>query len=249
MCTLSFVPKVDGFLIAMNRDEQRSRPKALPPALHRHGNMSALHPSEPTGGTWIGINEAGLCIALINWYSRPQYIGKPAFSRGEIIPRLLACTSRNEAETILRSFPLDRLNPFRLFVIGEERLALREYRSDGNGLEGIDHPWIPGHWFSSGHDEPSATEVRGTVCRQAAEKPDQGTLPWLVQLHSSHDPAKGAESVCMHREDAVTVSLTTMDVSRYSVTVDYRDGSPCTSPGKYVHSMTLPVTFRIPSDS
>jgi len=243
MCTLSFVPKVDGFLIAMNRDEQRSRPKALPPALHRHGNMSALHPSEPTGGTWIGINEAGLCIALINWYSRPQYTEKPAFSRGEIIPRLLACASWNEAEPILRSFPLDRLNPFRLFVIGEERLGLREYRSDGNALDGIDHPWTPGHWFSSGHDEPSATEVRGTVCRQAAGKPDQGTLPWLVQLHSSHDPAKGAESVCMHREDAVTVSLTTMDVSGNSAIMHYYQGAPCELPGINIIQTGLVMTF------
>jgi hypothetical protein len=244
MCTFSFVPKSDGFLIAMNRDEQRSRAVALPPALHRQGDLLALHPCEPSGGTWIGINESGLCLALINWYSRPQYTGTPAFSRGAIIPRLLACASWKEAEPILRSFPLERVNPFRLFVILEQRLGLREYRSDGRAVEFIDHPWAPGHWFSSGQDEASATEVRGAVCLQAARKPDQGTLPWLVELHSSHDPEKGADSVCMHREDAVTVSLTTVDVSGTSAAMTYHDGPPCSSKNKRVHTVTLEMRLR-----
>lgn len=249
MCTLSFVPKQDGFLIAMNRDEQRSRAVALPPALHRQGDLLALHPSEPNGGTWIGINESGLCLALINWYSRPQYTGKPAFSRGEIIPRILACASWKEAEPILRTFPWERVNPFRLFAISEEHLGLREYRSDGTALECIDHPWALGHWFSSGHDEASANEVRGAVCRKAAGKPDPGTLPWLVELHSSHDPEKGADSVCMHREDAVTVSLTTVDVWQNSAAMTYHDGPPCSSKENRVHSVNLSITGRGPSET
>jgi hypothetical protein len=192
--------------------------------------MNSLYPSEPNGGTWIGINDAGYCLALINWYSQPQYAGAPAFSRGEIIPRLLALSSREEMEKLLSSLPLERLNPFRLFLFGGGLADVREYRSNGSRTELFDHPWITGHWFSSGHDEGSATRARGNVCFKAADEADNGTIPWLQRLHTSHDSSQGADSVCMHREDAVTVSLTMLKVSGKSATMRYHQGSPCESP-------------------
>jgi hypothetical protein len=33
MCTISFVPKLRGFYLAMNRDEEFTRSTALPPAI------------------------------------------------------------------------------------------------------------------------------------------------------------------------------------------------------------------------
>jgi hypothetical protein len=244
MCTLSLVPKADGFLLGMNRDEQRTRAEALPPALHRSGNLSALYPSEPAGGTWIGINEAGLCVALINWYSRPQYQGDPAFSRGAIIPRLLAFPSLDDMERSLFSLPLERLNPFRLFVIGRNSGAVREYRSEGSGTERVDHPWVTNHWFSSGHDEASAITTRSAACLKAAEESDAGTLPWLERLHSSHDPEKGAASICMHRDDAETVSMTTLEVSGESAAMRYHVFPPCQSPGGKPHHSWLTLFPR-----
>jgi hypothetical protein len=231
MCTLSIVPKAGGFLLGMNRDEQRTRAAALPPSLHRCGDLPALYPSEPGGGTWIGINKTGLCAALINWYSRPQYQGEPAFSRGTIIPRLLAFPSLDDMERSLFSLPLERSNPFRLFLIVRSADDIREYRSEGSGIERVDHPWVTNHWFSSGHDEASAISTRSAVCLKAAEEPDAGTLPWLKRLHASHDPQQGAASICMHRDDAETVSMTILDVSCESVSMRYHAFSPCRSLG------------------
>lgn len=229
MCTLSFVPKADGFLLGMNRDEQRTRAMALPPAQHPCGDLPALYPREPGGGTWIGINGGGLCAALINWYSRPQYRGEPAFSRGAIIPRLLSFPCLDDMERSLLSLPLARLNPFRLFMLGRGSEGVREYRSDGSGIVRVDHPRETAHWFSSGHDEASATATRGAVCLKAAGEPDAGTLPWLERLHSSHDPKRGADSICMHRDDAVTMSLTLLGITGDSAFMRYHVGSPCRS--------------------
>jgi hypothetical protein len=235
MCTLSFVPKADGFLLGMNRDEQRSRAIASPPGAQRCGDFKALYPSEPSGGTWVGINQSGLCVALINWYSRPQYQGAPAFSRGAIIPRLLAMGTREEMDRSLLSLPFDRLNPFRLFVIGKESDGIAEYRTDNSGIERVDHPWITNHWFSSGHDEATATEIRDSVCRKAATEHDAGTLHWLERLHASHDPEAGSDSICMHREDAVTVSMTLLKVSNGEAVMSYRAGEPCKSSAGVPH--------------
>ncbi len=244
MCTLSFVPKADGFLLAMNRDEQRTRASGLPPAVRRCGDLSALYPREPSGGTWVGINEAGICVALINWYSRPQRMSAPAFSRGMIIPRLLALPSLEDMERSLFLLPLERLNPFRLFVIGGSADGIREYRSEVSGTERVDHPLSTAHWFSSGHDEASAITTRSVVCRKAAEQPDAGTLPWLERLHSSHDPEKGASSICMHRDDAETVSMTILEGSVESAAMRYHTFPPCRSLGGKPHHSRLTLFPR-----
>ena len=210
----------------MNRDEQRMRPVGLPPALHSCEHYQALYPSEPTGGTWIGVNEKGLTIALINWYSKPQLQGAPAFSRGEIIPKLLAEHSPGNAERLLRSLPLTRLNPFRLIVVSAKDQSLHEFRSDSTSLEKLTFPWERHHWFSSGYDEPATIRIREMTSAGAT---GTDSLAMLRSLHRSHEPEKGPFSICMHREDAHTVSFTEINVEREAVTLTYCDGSPCAS--------------------
>jgi hypothetical protein len=53
MCTVSFLPKPQGFYLAMNRDEKLDRFAALPPKIVDLANRQAIFPREPTGGTWI----------------------------------------------------------------------------------------------------------------------------------------------------------------------------------------------------
>lgn len=82
MCTVSFLPSPQGFYLAMNRDEKRDRFAALPPEIVEFENHRVLFPREPTGGTWISANDAGVCLALINWHR----IAEPA-SGGQLLPQ------------------------------------------------------------------------------------------------------------------------------------------------------------------
>lgn len=227
MCTLSLMPARGGFHLLMNRDEQRSRPLAQPPRLHPCGKLRALYPSEQGGGTWIGVNDAGLCAALLNWYARPVLIDRPAFSRGLIIPTLLGASSNEEAVLFLRSLPLDKLAPFRLFLFHAGETKGSMLSSDGVNLDECDLPWEQSHWFSSGHDEAEASRIRGETAVRAAAEADAGTLPWLQRLHRSHDPEKGPYSLCMHREDACTVSSAEISLTNKGAMMTYRDGAPC----------------------
>jgi hypothetical protein len=231
MCTLSFIPVRGGFHLLMNRDEQHGRPTALPPRLHPCGELRAIYPSEQGGGTWVGVNEVGLSAGLINWYSKPHLTDRPAFSRGLIIPTLLASKSSSEAALLLRSLPLSKLSPFRLFLFHAVEQSITSLSSDGIGLEELNHPWERSHWFSSGYDEPKATKIRGEVSEGASGESDAGTLSWLRRLHRSHDPEQGPFSICMHREDACSVSMTEITVSEGSANLTYQEGSPCKETG------------------
>ena len=59
MCTLTFIPKPQGYLLGMNRDERLTREVALPPVAIRL-QLPAVYPRESGGGTWIGSNAAGI---------------------------------------------------------------------------------------------------------------------------------------------------------------------------------------------
>src|SRR5690242_16391999 len=67
MCTVSFLPRPEGFYLAMNRDEKRDRLAGLAPTVVELESRRALFPRERTGGTWICANDSGVCLALINW--------------------------------------------------------------------------------------------------------------------------------------------------------------------------------------
>ncbi len=49
----------------------------------------------------------------------------------------------------------------------------------------------------------------------------------LYQFHRSHVPVRGPYSVCMHREDAATVSLSAVSVTPGSIEFNYYGMSPC----------------------
>jgi len=232
MCTLSFLPSAQahGFHLLMNRDEQRSRPRALPPALQTCGSRQALYPRESGGGTWIGINESSLTMALLNWYSQPQKTADALISRGTLIPALLSSGTLREAEEHLLNQPLTHIQPFRLIMISPKESLVLEEAFDGHFLERKEHAWERTHWFSSGYDEPRASKNRATCCAAIADNlSGSKVLARLRELHSSHLPEKGPFSICMHREDAQTVSMTEISVTESLASMRYHDGPPCKS--------------------
>jgi hypothetical protein len=227
MCTVSFLPRRSGFMLAMNRDEQTSRARAVGPRRQWTGSRNALYPSEPGGGTWIGINDAGLTLALINWYAKPQRDRALCVSRGIVIPHLLAADDFAGVGVLLSDLPMALINPFRLIAVSLADRAVREWRWDGKILECRRHGWKRRHWFSSGYDEALVNRKRAGVARIAAAAKSAQTPAWLRQLHRSHQPERGAFSVCMHRQDARTVSYTEIVTTGRKAQMRYAAGSPC----------------------
>jgi hypothetical protein len=226
MCTVSFLPQRSGFMLAMNRDEQMSRPRALPPRAHQTGSRKSLYPSEASGGTWIGVNDAGLGVALINWYAKPQRDRALCVSRGIMVPHLLAAETLAEAGVFLSDLPLAQINPFRVIAISAGERKIREWRWDGKLLKSMAHAWARRHWFSSGYDETLANRKRAGVVRAAAIS--RQTPAWLRKLHRSHLPERGPFSICMHRAEARTVSYAEILVGGRKAQMVYAAGSPCT---------------------
>lgn len=225
MCSISFLPQPEGLFLAMNRDEQLSRAAAFPPRTETCGRQRAIFPREPSGGTWIGVNENGLAAALVNWYARTHGAGRR--SRGEIIPLVLGAADLGEADCLMRTISTSAFNPFRLLLFSAHEKRAAMWNCADGVLERIAVSWTRAHWFSSGYDEVSASAVRGHTILQAAAEADAGSIDWVRRLHRSHTPDRGPFSLCMHREDACTVSYTEVHAAPGSTGCRYSAGSPC----------------------
>jgi Transport and Golgi organisation 2 len=227
MCTVSFLPSPRGFYLAMNRDEKRDRFAALPPEIVEFENHRVLFPREPTGGTWISANDAGVCLALINWHRIEREPTNDTISRGLVIRELAGTSTADGIVAALKKLPLRKLRPFRLIAIVSAGNQVIECCWNLNRLSIRKHSWESRHWFSSGFDEATAEAERTRVCSALADESAKRDLKWLRRLHRSHAPERGPFSICMHRPTAATVSYTEVVVSGRSVVMRYKDGPPC----------------------
>ncbi len=213
-----------------NRDEKLTRAVALPPSRLRLDGRTILCPSEPNGGTWMGVNEAGTTLALINWYSIPERITERPVSRGEVVKQVLTADSAVRVDVALSELPLNRVNPFRLIGVFPASQTVVEWRWNLWRIERVAHHWRPNTWISSGFDEPGAQQTRGKTFGEALRQRPAGGPNWLRRLHRSHTPESGPYSICMHRDDAATVSYTDITVSRQTAIMRYAPGAPCCTP-------------------
>lgn len=239
MCTVTFIARRNGYLLGMNRDEKLDRAIALPPRQFCLENRKVICPSEPGGGTWIGVNDAGSTLALINWYSVPGRASGNAVSRGEVVRLALPSDSVCSVERALARLPLEGVNPFRLLGVFPADRHLIEWRWNSTRLDRLEHRWQTGTWISSGFDEPGAQLARERTFRESLREPSATSVEWLRRLHGSHTPVRGPYSTCMHRGDAATVSYTEILVSPGTARVRYRAGAPCC--GATISEKTLAV--------
>lgn len=121
MCTLIVGHRIDAetpLLVGANRDEALDRP-ASPPAIREDGPLSVLAPrDERAGGTWLGLNSAGVFAGLTNRFGSPPDPDRA--SRGELVPRALEAETAAAAAADLEELDPGAYNSFHLVVADGE---------------------------------------------------------------------------------------------------------------------------------
>jgi hypothetical protein len=229
MCTLTLVPLGGGCArLASNRDEQRARPPALPPQRRRFGRHTAILPVDSVwGGTWIGVNDAGLALALLNvnlphGSSRPRAIRA---SRGAVIPELLGCGTLAAALRRARRLRPEEYAPFRLVLLARGEVA--EVRWDGANFRPTRHGRLtaPLLFTSSGLGDHLVEGPRRRLFEEFFARP--GDWPARQDAFHRHSwPGREHLSVCMRRADACTVSHTLLEIDESSCVLTYNPAAP-----------------------
>lgn len=226
MCSVSWLIDKKGYQVFFNRDEQKTRAHALPPRTHEMDGVKVLMPIDPVGqGSWISVNEHGVALCLLNnyQYNNPQ---GALFSRGLLLKHLSKEVSTDGVCDAFQRLTLPQFAPFILLAFDLNLLNKknRVMALEWNGLESFIHP-TDSPLFSSGVDLPQVTASRQLAYQKiVGEKPTQRSL---LAFHRQHHSEESHKSVCMHREDAETVSFTHIIVTPQGQEMRYVAGSPC----------------------
>jgi uncharacterized protein with NRDE domain len=230
MCTASWLPGTDGYFLCFNRDESRSRLPGRPPSLGMANGLRVVAPSDGNhGGTWIGVNEAGLTVAVANRYQVPRPpVPLDRISRGLLVMELLGLRSLRDLERALSDRRLQRYEPFTL--LGLERGAPAHLWNWNGETLAVSRQEEPGLLLASSaaDQEAAAAARRDTFAQAAALGPLDPKA--LAAIHASHRPVRGPLSVCMHREEASTVSFSMVTAGRGRISLAHANGPPCVTP-------------------
>jgi hypothetical protein len=233
MCTVSWLWLRGGYELFCNRDERHTRKPAGPPAVRDARGVRFIAPVDGDhGGSWIGVNESGVSLCLLN-----RYEGAPAppdgvrheddyRSRGLLLTSLMDSLTVAHAHARLSGADLSRYRPFTMAVLSKHEPTLLVHWANGRkAFDGAGDASMP--LTSSSYRGADVTTARKSLFRRMVEECGAVTPSLLRDFQGSHDPARGASSVCMHREDAATVSFSHVKVSDGTIEFTYQPTSPC----------------------
>lgn len=201
MCTLLVAVRRSPerpLIVAANRDERLDRASA-PPAARRFGDRRAFAPLDlEAGGTWMGLNDAGLFAGLTNRFvpgPTPGQLAPDRRSRGLIVADALAAASRAEAIAAVRAHGGAAHNPFHLVVADRTGATLLW----GDGVELHGGELKPGlHVLTERSFEAAPSGREDALRRERADlqHADLEQLKAALAVHRSNP----FDSTCVHAD-------------------------------------------------
>ena len=221
MCTLSIIEyPAGGYRVVQNRDEQRSRGAAYPPAWrtlesNQTKGIRVLHPTDSdAGGTWICVNDAGTTTGVLNYRKKDIVNEDASQSRGEIPLLMIKNPDLVSMLQMLQSMDLSVYSCFTAYAIqivhGQISVLVVEW--DATELRIVRRPediFTPIAIASSGLGD-ELVQVRVHLF---SEMVTQDPTPEHQDAYHHHRWDDRPEySVMMSRKNARTVSIVTIDV-------------------------------------
>lgn len=199
MCTLIALHRCIPSLplaIAANRDEFLDRP-AGGPAFRRFGGRRAVAPLDRrAGGTWLGINDAGLFAGITN---RPTPDPDPGRrSRGLLVADALAECSAAGAALTLSRLPAAAYNPFNLFVSDGRRAFVVVYEEKPEVRELEPGPHVVGNCDPDDRSVPKLARLLDEVAHLPGAHPERVAAGLRETLRSHGGDGGPLEKTCIH---------------------------------------------------
>jgi|GEM_PF-387388 len=242
MCTLTWYLKEKEYAVFFNRDEKKQRQTAIPPKID--SQYKYIMPIDPDGqGTWIGVNQFGYSFCLLNNYqvgaaqvgatstdtvhNVKAHLGQDFKSRGKLIPAIIGLDSFADIRLNLNNIQAEQFRPFLLAIFAPELIFSQQpkvaiYSWNGKVADFVE---LPQPIISTSVNFTQANQHRASLFK-ALTANNKGDAELHYQFHHSHLPEPGPLSVCMHREDASSVSFSHILVGQ-EIQFSYQGLAPC----------------------
>jgi uncharacterized protein with NRDE domain len=199
MCTLIVFHRCFAdaeLIIAANRDEYLDRPAELPALRSWHGRRVLAPLDARAGGTWLGVNDAGVFAALTTRPNRRPDASRR--SRGLLVADALSASTALEAATRLGELAAGAYNPFNLLVCDfrDAFVALYEEKPELRRLAAGAH--VIGNGDPDSRRLPKVARLLDQA-EAVARGPAADALPALERVCAGHRADDNPlESTCIH---------------------------------------------------
>lgn len=214
MCTVTWIQEDSGYQLLCNRDEKRTRKPALAPSITARDGVRILCPIDgDCGGTWIGTNEFGVSVCLLNGTN--CHVPHDTRSRGLLALDLIPLPSVASICEHIRAADLSVFAPFTVVALEPRRpAALVEW----NGLQkSVRFRSERRSMLTSSSFDPDGVRKMREEAYALSASP--------LEFH--HRCGANAYSPCMHRPDAATVSFSWIRVADLAADFYYTPAAPC----------------------
>jgi len=215
MCTATWSRDDQGLHFYFNRDESRLRPAGIPPMIWEE-KIPFLAPKDPLGGgSWLGVNNHGLVVALLNYYPRDyQFRPREEYkTRGGLVAELLQNSSFEGALDQACHLVWEDFAPCTVLLLDTQQEGALQW--DGARLRNLDLE--TSFISSSGYCHEEVTAIRFEAYTKWKETSDSHR-----RFHFSQNSQGGSYSILMNREDAQTVSYTEIHLSLKEANMVYQ---------------------------
>jgi uncharacterized protein with NRDE domain len=238
VCTLALYFKVSDdypIVVAANRDERYDRPSAAPQVIS-HSPVILAGKDLVAGGTWLGVNQHGLVVGILN--RKTNHEDKPANfrSRGLLCLELLGFASAADAAGHLRDHQPAAYQPFSV-VLADRSTAWVASNFEQQIRTTMLNKDL--HVFSNASTDAERSHKRtrayarfNTLLCPPAGKPAE-LLPSLATILSDHTLSNNSDNpkdaICVHGDVAGTVSSSVLvySESEKQFHTFYCPGAPC----------------------
>jgi uncharacterized protein with NRDE domain len=222
MCTVSFIPIKDKFIITSNRDEKVSRARAFAPGIQENNGCKLVYPRDADkGGTWIAMKDNGDAGVLLNGAFLPHHSTSDyRKSRGILFLDIFKTDSPIEAfDEIL----LDNIEPFTIILFEKRRLLECRW----NGCEKFRKKLsvTQSHIWSSAtlYDKPAMIKRQKWFEHFLSNHPVPTQLD-ILRFHQFGGDGDQQTDLLMKREDKYsTVSITSILLTSDRGSMKYLD--------------------------
>lgn len=220
MCTVSYIPQPDGYLLTTNRDEDPNRETLLPQARMLPGGTQLMAPMDARGGgTWVAADHMGRTACIMNG-GLEKHKRKPPYrkSRGLVV---LEAFEAPDFDSFLQDADPEGIEPFTLLLIEPGRI--QRWVWDGRHSHHFQpEPQTAQLWSSATLYTREQHAHKEAYFREALER-EGNSREALLRIHGRETPTP----FVLDRQEVRSTSITQMalgagcmDITHYKFEAD-----------------------------
>ncbi len=225
MCTVTFLPSANSFILTSNRDEKSWRKKATPPRKYSIEGHSVFYPKDlEAGGTWIATANSNYTLCLLNGAFK-KHAHSPPYKKSRGI-MVLDFFKVNNIKSFISEYDFTGIEPFTLVVVQSfPKISVHELRWDEKNLhvKKINEA-LPHIWSSVTLYEKEVISQREKWFMKWLNEKHKIEIESIMHFHEFAGTGNKETDLLMNRNGTtLTMSITSIEKAEKSLRMKYKD--------------------------